>query len=93
MFWQIYCPVLAALISAFAVTEFLHICVGYYVHKKQAKLQEELEAKLASGEITPMEMMFGGAGMPGTGSPGMMDIPSRPTASGNGVDLTHGQYL
>jgi hypothetical protein len=95
MFWQIYCPVFAALVSAFGVTELFHIGIGYYVHRKQTKLREEFEAKVASGEINPMEMMFGG-GMPGMGGPGMMDIPQLPTASGNGangVDVSHGQYL
>jgi hypothetical protein len=92
-FWSIYCPVFAALVSAFAVSEIFQIGVGYYVHKKQEKFRAEFEAKVASGEIDPMQMMFGGGGgMPGFGGPGMMDVPPLPTASGK-VDQSHGQYL
>ena len=95
MFWQIFCPVFAALVSAFAVSEGFQMAIGYYLHRKQMRLREEFEAKVASGEINPMEMMMGMGGMPGgMGGPGMMDIPPLPTASGsNGADLTHGQYL
>lgn len=96
MFWTIYCPVFAALVSAFAVTEVFHICVGYYVHKKQEKMRKEFEDKVASGEIDPMSMLFGGGGgMPGMGGPGMMDVSPLPTASGetDAARLGHGQYL
>lgn len=92
MFWQIFCPVFAALVSAFAVSELFQMGLGYYFHRKQMRLRKEFEAKVASGEINPMEMMFGG-GMSGMGDPGM-DFPQLPTVSGsNGADLTHGQYL
>ena len=92
--WSIYWPVFAALVSAFGVTEFFHISVGYYLHRKQAKLREEFEAKVASGEIDPMQAMFGGmGGPPGMGMEGGLP-PGLPTASGsNGSELTHGQYL
>jgi len=93
MFWTIFWPVFAALVCAFVVSELAHVAVGFYVHKKQEKLREEFEAKVASGEIDPMSMMFGGAG----GVPGMGDLPpGLPTASGNGdgkSELSHGQYL
>lgn len=93
MFWEIFCPVFAALISAFTILELFQMGLGYYMHRKQTRLREEFEAKVASGEINPMEMMLGG-GMPGMGGPGMVDMPPLPTASGNnGADLTHGQYL
>ena len=88
-FWTIYCPVFAALLSAFAVTEIFHFTLGYYFHKKQEKARKEFEAKVASGEINPMEMMFGG----GFGPPGL-DFP--PTTSGEkpeGPSVSHGQYL
>ena len=90
MFWQIYCPVFVALISAFMVTELLHFCLGYYLHKKQEKARREFEAKIASGEIDPMSMMFGGGGF---GPPGM-DF-QLPTASGkaDAPGISHGQYL
>jgi hypothetical protein len=92
MFWTIFWPVLAALICAFVFSELVHIGVGVYVHKKQEKLRKEFEAKVASGEIDPMQMMFGEGG-----APGMMDLPPNlPTASGIGEDkpeLSHGQYL
>ena len=54
MFWTIFWPVFAALVCAFVVSELVHIGVGFYVHKKQEKLREEFEAKVASGEIDPM---------------------------------------
>jgi len=94
MFWQIFCPVFAALVSAFAVSEGFQMAIGYYIHRKQMRLREEFEAKVASGEINPMEMMMGMGGMPGMGGPGVdFPHPPLPTASGNGADLTHGQYL
>jgi len=94
MFWTIYWPTFAALVSAFAVSEAFQIAVGFYVHKKNEKLRKEFEEKVASGEIDPMQMMgFGGGMPPGMGGPGMMDIPPLPTASGNGSELSHGQYL
>ena len=93
MFWEIFCPVFAALISAFTISELFQMGLGYCMHRKQMRLREEFEAKVASGEINPMEMVFGG-GMPGGMNPGMVDMPPLPTASGsNGTDLTHGQYL
>ena len=93
MFWTIFWPVFAALVCAFVISELAHIGVGFYVHRKQEKLREEFEAKVASGEIDPMQMMgFGGGGVPG-----MPDLPPGfPTASGNGEaksELSHGQYL
>ncbi len=90
-FWVIYWPVFAALSSMFAVTEMFHMGMGYYFHRKQEKLRAEFEAKVASGEIDPMQAMLGGMG----GAPGMEGFPpSMPTASGsNGSKLSHGQYL
>jgi len=92
MFWSIYCPVFAALVSAFVVTEVFHVGVGYYLHRKQEKLRAEFERKIASGEIDPLQMMFGAGG-----SPGIMEFPPGfPTTSGNEPnkpELMHGQYL
>jgi hypothetical protein len=93
MFWTIFWPVFAALVGAFTISEGLQICIGFYAHKKNEKLRKEFEEKVASGEIDPMQMMFGGGG----GVPGMVDLPPGfPTASGNGEaksELSHGQYL
>ncbi len=90
-FWTIYWPMFAALSSIFAVTELFHVGVGYYFHWKQERLRAEFEAKVASGEIDPMQALLGGKG----GPPGMEGFsPSLPTASGsNGNNLGHGQYL
>ncbi len=93
-FWIIFNPVFAALLGMFVIKELFSIAVSYYFHRKQMRLQKEMEAKIASGEINPMEMMFGEGGMPpGMGGPGM-DFPQLPTASGsNGAGVSHGQYL
>jgi len=93
MFWTIFWPVFAALVSAFIISEGLQLCIGLYAHKKNEKLRKEFEEKVASGEIDPMQMMFGAGG----GLPGVGDLPpGLPTASGNGEvkeELSHGQYL
>ncbi len=95
MFWQIFFPVFAAMIAAFAITELFQMGLGYYIHRKQSRLRAEFEAKVASGEINPMEMMFGPDGPGGFGGPGMPGMPPPPTASGetNGVSNATGQYL
>lgn len=88
-FWTIYCPVFAALLSAFLITEVFHFSLEYYVHKKQEKTPRELKARIASGEIDPMSMMFGEGSSPGR------DFPL-PVASGDkpsGSEISHGQYL
>ncbi len=95
VFWSIYFPVLAALVSSFAISELFQMGLGYYLHRKQTKLREEFEAKVASGEINPMEMMFGPDGPGGFGGPSMPGMPPLPTISGeaDGVNTAHGQYL
>ena len=89
-FLQIYLPILAALLSAFVITEAFHLALSYYMHRKA---QRDFEAKVARGEIDPMTMMFGGAGMPGMPA---MGPPPLPTVSGK-VNETgpsgYGQYL
>jgi len=90
-FWQIYCPVFAALFSSFVVTEFVNFCLGYYLHKKQEKARREFEAKVASGEIDPMQFMFGGGFDPGMNYP--MPTISGETKPREGATLGHGQYL
>jgi len=91
MFWQIYCPVFAALVSAFTIWELFQISVSIYLHKKHEKIRAEFEAKIASGEIDPMSMMVG-EGIPGGMGGPMMGLPPLPTASGQ-QDTDHGQYL
>lgn len=87
-FWVIFCPVFAALIAHFMVTELFNVALGYYLHKKQERLRKEFEAKVASGEIDPMSMM-GGFPPSGMGFP-----PGLPTASGEvETGVPHGQYL
>jgi len=89
-FWIIFCPVFAALIAHFMITELFNVALGYYLHKKQERLRKEFEAKVASGEIDPTSMLMGGFPSPG------MDFPSGlPTASGeaSAPEVSHGQYL
>ncbi len=96
MFWQIYWPVFAAIVSAFGVSELFSMGLGYYLHRKQTKLRAEFEAKIASGEINPMEMMFGPDGPGGSGGPGgMPGMPPLPTTSGEtpGANSIHGNYV
>lgn len=86
LFWTIFWPVFSALVGAFMITEIFHLGLGYYLHKKQDKARQELEAKIARGEIDPMDMMLG------LQSPGM----ALPTKSGESPDMpqaSHGQYL
>ena len=99
MFFEIFCPVFAALCAKWVLQEAFHFSLGFYFHKKQAQAQEaarkDLEAKMASGEINPLEALFGGMG---GGAPGMMEMPPGmmpPTVSGatDKPEATHGQYL
>ncbi len=94
-FWTIYWPVFAALGSILVVKEAIYFVLGLYFRRKQEKLQKEMEAKIASGEINPMEMMFGGGGgmpgMPGMAPPGS-EVPQLPTTSGEETK-GHGTYL
>ena len=94
-FLDLYIPVLAALVSAFAISELFNFGLGYYFHKKQETARKEFEAKVASGEIDPMSMMFGGGAGAMGGMPGVMDVaPKLPTASGEGSPpIVPGQYL
>jgi hypothetical protein len=91
MFWQIYLPVLAALVSSFVITTLFDIGMTYLVHKKQESARKEFETKVARGEIDPMTMLFGGAEVPAGLGGGL------PTASGEGSanvpGNSHGQYL
>ena len=92
MFWQIYCPVFAALVSAFLLSELVQGCLGWYLRRKYAKMREDFDDKVANGEIDPMQLMLesmGGMGPGAMGNP--MTPPPLPTASGqeNGT----GQYL
>ncbi len=95
-FSEIYWPVFSALISALVVSELFQMGLSYWIHRKQEKLREEFEAKVASGEIDPMQVMFGGSPMPGGPGGPPMNFPNLPTSSGNGAngaDIRHGQYL
>ncbi len=93
-FWIIFWPVFAALGAIFVIKEGIYFTLGLYFRRKQEKLHAEMEAKIASGEINPMEMLLGGGGMPGM--PGMVpsgpEVPQLPTASGEKTE-GHGTYL
>ncbi len=92
--WSIYWPVFAAMVSAFGVTEFFHISIGYYFHRKQERLRAEFERKVASGEIDPMQAMLGIGGPPGMGMEGFPGgLPTASGGDGSGPDVSHGQYL
>ena len=88
-FWQIYFPVLVAMLSFFVITEFVGFCLSLLLRKKSQAAQEEYEAKMASGEIAnPMEIMFGGGGNFG------MTVAPTPVASGQKeiADVGYGNY-
>ena len=90
-FWNIYYPVLAALISSVAVFETVHFGIGYLMHKRQAKKYLEFQEKVQSGEIEmPPEMM--GPMMPGMMGSYPFEIYPPPTTSGGDSSGT-GQYL
>ncbi len=93
-FGTIFWPVFAAFGAIFAIKEIIYFVLGLYFRRKQEKLHAEMEAKIASGEINPMEMLLGGGGMPGMqgmGPPGS-EVPQLTTASGEETK-GHGTYL
>lgn len=89
-FWTIFCPVFAALVASFVITELVNVAIGFYIHRKQERVRKDIEAKIASGEINPLDLM-----MSGMGSGADMGFPpGMPTASGETKSgVTHGQYL
>ncbi len=90
-FWDLYWPMLAALISSVIVFEAGHIGVSYLMAKQQMKKYLDFQEKVKSGEIEiPPEMMGHMMG----GMPGMEEQPpfgSYPTATISGEGP--GQYL
>lgn len=93
-FWDISLPIFGALLAHSLVMELISFGFQAYFMRKQAKMVEEVEAKVASGEINPMEIM---AKQFGSKHPGMWSGRAT-TASGtvhasDGGPLEHGQYL
>jgi len=98
-FWTIFGPVLAALLAHFIIVEVIGFLFSMWFQRKRAKMMAEVERKVASGEINPMDLM---GAMQGGGMPGMpgMPMPQFPIAgsdvpvSGTGSTTEgHGQYI
>ena len=93
-FWDIYLPILGAILSSMAIFETLHLGLGYLQAKQQMQKYLEFQEKLQSGEIElpPELMQMSGSPMGGPMGmfPGMMPpTQGDPTVSGEGP----GQYL
>ena len=84
-FWDIYWPVLAALISSVVVFEAFQLGLSYYITKNQMRKYAEFQEKVQSGEIEVTPEMLESM-MPGVGAP---PFDLRPTTISGG----HGQYL
>ncbi len=85
-FWSIYFPVLAAFITSTLLFEVINFGLSYWHAKKQLKRYEEMQEKIAKGEVTPEMlgyMMGNPEGMP-------VGFGGLPTASGA---ESIGQYL
>jgi hypothetical protein len=93
-FWTIFCPILAALLSATVIIEAARFCFIYWYTKRQTKKYLELEHRLMSGQMSPEEMSR--LGLMAIGMDGQ-PLNIYPTASGNGADAGQkpygGQYL
>ncbi len=88
-FGSIYWPVLAALLSSTFILEVVSFGFRYRQFKKQEKMYQEMERKIASGEMSPEAFAplmsdFGSIRIPM--EPPQGNYP--PTASGG-----HGSYL
>jgi len=96
-FWDIYWPILAAMVSSVAIFEAFHFSISWYLSKRQLKKYTEFQEKVESGEIEiPPELLgqMGGSALGGHMGmfPGMMPpTPGNTTASGEGK--SPGQYL
>ena len=94
-FWDIYFPVLIALLSSVALLETVHIGLGYLYNRYQIKKYMEFQEKIKSGEIELPPELLDQMESPSLGRyrgmfPGMVP-PNQavPTVSGEGP----GQYL
>lgn len=93
-FWDIYCPVFAALLSATLFFAGVYFVFGFIVAKRQLKrIQEQAKFMMEQsggfpngGDPSQMMMFNMGPDMYGGGS-----FP--PTVSGNTDNERHGQYL
>lgn len=80
-FGDIFWPVLAALVASGIVFEILQVAFSFYMTKRQQKMYQEMQKKIASGEIPmppgmSMENML-------TNMEGMPMYGPGPTASGS----------
>lgn len=97
-FWDVYCPVLAALVSATIFFEAIHFGLAYFHARRQAKRMQEWEEKLKAQGIDPNQMnimdLFGGQ-YGGSPFPVGMDMPEVPASGTNRgyADPGTGQYL
>lgn len=99
-FWDIYCPVLAALVSATIFFEIIHFGLAYFHAKRQAKKTQEWEDKLKAQGIDPSQMgimdlfggQYGGAPFP-MGGVDIPPVPSSGTDGGYANHEGHGQYI
>ena len=94
-FWDIYFPIVAALITAVMLSEIGHFALNYYYAKKQAEKYLELQEKIKSGEIEiPPEILSQMEGSPFGGQMGMFPGMMAPTQSGPTTSgESPGQYL
>jgi hypothetical protein len=94
-FWDIYLPVLTAILSSIALFELAHVGLSYLYTKHQMQKYLDFQAKVQSGEIEmPPELLGQMGGSPLGGHMGMFPGAMPPgqggtTVSGEGP----GQYL
>jgi len=96
-FWDIYWPILAAMVSSVAIFEAFHLSINWYLSKLQLKKYMELQEKIESGEIKlPPELLnhMGGSSLGGHMGmfPGMVP-PGQGSPTVSGENKGPGQYL
>jgi hypothetical protein len=61
-FGEIYWPVACALLTVFVITEAFHIGIGFWLHKRQEKKMEAMQADMQAQGIDPFTAaLLGGA--------------------------------
>lgn len=87
-FWDIFCPVLGALMLTTLFFEAINFALAYWQSKRQMAKYEEFQEKMEKGEVTPEMlgyMVANSGGMP-------VGFEGPPTASGSEARPS-GQYL